>query len=48
MKIKIEKDPTKVKRGHQPHRSGSGQHQDKRKKRNRTRQAQQRKSIENE
>lgn len=33
IKIKIESDPTKVKRGHQPHRSGAGVHKDKREKR---------------
>lgn len=45
MKIKIEKDPTKVKRGHQAHRSGSGEHQDRRDRRNRTRQSQKNNAI---
>lgn len=45
MKIKIEKDPTKVKRGHQPHRSGSGEHQDRRDRRNRTRQSQKNNAV---
>lgn len=39
-KIQIEYDYTKQKRGHRPHRSGSGPHGDKRTKRCRTRSAQ--------
>jgi hypothetical protein len=35
-------DPSKVKRGHQEHRSGAGTHQDRRTKRLRTRSAQKR------
>lgn len=44
--IKLDVDPTKVARGHQPHRSGAGIHQDRRTKRLRTRSAQRRAAIE--
>jgi hypothetical protein len=38
-------DPTKVKRGHQAHLSGSGKHGDRRTKRLRTRSAQRRAAL---
>lgn len=43
--IKLDVDPTKVARGHSPHRGGAGVHQDRRTKRNRTRSAQRRAAI---
>ncbi len=42
MKITIK---VKKRKGHQPHRSGGGEHQDKRTKRLRTRSEQQRRSL---
>jgi len=41
--IKVENKPAR--KGHQTHRSGAGQHQDRRTKRNRTRSAQKSKAI---
>lgn len=41
----IKLDAPKVSKGHQPHRSGSGVHKDRRTKRNRTRNASTKKEI---
>lgn len=45
MKIKIVFKSKPVAKGHQPHRSGAGQHQDRRTNRLRTRAAQNKKAI---
>lgn len=45
--ITIWVDPTKVAKGHQSHRSGSGRHGDRRTKRQRTR-SQQKRTISND
>lgn len=43
--IKITVDPTKAAKGHQAHRSGGGQHHDRRTARNRTRSQQNRNAL---
>jgi hypothetical protein len=43
--ITIKIDPLRVKRGHQPHNSGSGVHADRRVRRQNTRSAQLRKAL---
>jgi hypothetical protein len=44
--IRLEYDQHKVKRGHQPHLSGAGKHQDRRLRRNKTRENEVKRAIE--